>query len=58
MVLAYSLWYNTAMDNDLAWSLMKLWVLWYSSAAFVGAFLGVSSFYGLRALYRKLKKKG
>lgn len=28
--------------SDLAWELMKLWVLWYSSAAMFGAFIGAS----------------
>nr|DAY14182.1 MAG TPA: hypothetical protein [Caudoviricetes sp.] len=35
--------------------LLKLWVLWYSSAALVGAFVGTMLAFGLRALYNKAK---
>ncbi len=41
---------------DSMWvDLLKLWVLWYSSAAAFGAFIGTMLAFGVRALYRKLK---
>ena len=46
------------MENELAWTLMQLWVLWYSSAAAFGAFIGCMLAFGVRALYRKWKKRG
>jgi hypothetical protein len=49
------------MHDELAWSLMQLWVLWYSSAAAFGAFFGtlaaLAVFYGVRNLYRKHKAR-
>jgi hypothetical protein len=42
---------------DSLWvDLLKLWVLWYSSAAFFGAFLGTLAAFGVRAAVRKLRK--
>lgn len=35
--------------------LLKFWVLWYSSAALVGAFVGTMLAFGVRALYNKAK---
>lgn len=45
------------MENDLAYTLLQLWVLWYSSAAAFGAFIGTLLAFGVRALYRKLRKR-
>lgn len=36
-------------------TLLKLWLLWYSSAALVGAFVGTMLAFGVRALYNKIK---
>lgn len=41
---------------DLGYELLKLWVLWYSSAAFCGAFFGVLAALGARSLFRKIVK--
>lgn len=50
------------MENDLAWTLMKLWVFWYSSAAAFGSFIGTLTalgvFFGIRKLHRKRKQRG
>jgi hypothetical protein len=46
------------MEDNLFVSLLQLWVLWYASAAFFGAFLGTLAALGARALWRKLSKKG
>jgi hypothetical protein len=35
--------------------LWKLLILWYSSAALVGAFVGAMLAFGVRALYNKIK---
>lgn len=43
--------------SDLAWELMKLWVLWYSSAAMFGAFVGCMLAFGVKALYNKHKNR-
>ena len=45
------------MENDLAYTLLQLWVLWYASAAAFGAFFGTMIAFGVRALYRKLRNR-
>ena len=45
------------MENELAYTLLQLWVLWYSSAAAFGAFIGTLLAFGVRALYRKLTRR-
>lgn len=44
--------------DDVWTDLLKLWVLWYSSAALFGAYIGTMLAFGTRALYRKLTKRG
>lgn len=44
-------------EDNLFYELLKLWVLWYSSAAAFGAFFGTLAAFGVRALYRKYKAK-
>lgn len=44
--------------SELSYTLLQLWVFWYSSAAAFGAFFGTLAAFGVRALYRKLKKRG
>lgn len=41
---------------NLGYELLKLWVLWYSSAAFCGAFFGVLAALGVRSLFNKVVK--
>ena len=45
--------------SQLFIDLLQLWVLWYSSAAAFGSYFGtlaaIGTFYGIRALHRKLK---
>ena len=42
---------------ELAHELLKLWVFWYASAAFFGAFWDAMLALGVRELYRKLRRK-
>ena len=67
LVLTYQMKNSTMMIKELKQNnqviqkegqvneLLKLWVLWYSSAALVGAFVGTMLAFGVRALYNKAK---
>lgn len=45
--------------TDIAWELMKLWVLWYSSAAAFGAFIGASvALWIHRVIQRRRARRG
>ena len=43
--------------HDLGYELLKLWVLWYASAAFVGAFFGTIAALAVRGIVKKITLK-